>query len=139
QTNDPNRDTSRAGLVPLEQSPRADQFESEPAESEPIAEETIVEQPTVEQVIEPAVEPAEITPQAAGDERWDDRFGAPGLPDKVTAFARAADGTLYAATGSFNNAKMWRWDGRAWKELTGAFNDTVHAIAVNGNNVYAVG
>ena len=143
QTKDPN--TSRSGLVPLDQSPRADRFESEPVEIEPVAEESIAEEPSAEQpileeVIEPAtaIEPADITPQAAGDERWDDRFGMPGLPDEVTAFARAADGTLYAATGTYN-AKMWRWDGRAWKELTGAFNDTVHGIVVNGNNVYAVG
>ena len=150
QITEPNNDTSRSGLVPLEESPRLDYLESEPIENEPaaeetiveepIADETIVEEPSIEQEIETAtaIEPADITPQAAGDERWDDRFGMPGLPDKVTALTRAANGTLYAATGTYN-AKVWRWDGRAWKELTGTFNGTVHDIAVNGNNVYVVG
>src|SRR5262245_42562620 len=40
-------------------------------------------------------------PQATGDDRWDDRFGVPGLPDRVTALEVAPDGTLYAGAGLF--------------------------------------
>src|SRR5262245_30394105 len=43
------------------------------------------------------------TPQAGGDDRWDDRFGVPGQPDRVTALEVAPDGALYAGVGLFTS------------------------------------
>jgi hypothetical protein len=80
-------------------------------------------------------EPA-ATPQAAGDELWDDRFGMPGAAETVYDIAVAADGTVYA--------NMWsegvvRWNGRAWQNLGATGSGDINALATIDNTLYAAG
>ena len=57
-----------------------------------------------------------------GDERWDTRFGRPGVSSEVFVIARAPDGELYAGgwftrAGGLEVNKIARWDGRSWHPL----------------------
>jgi trimeric autotransporter adhesin len=77
-------------------------------------------------------------PQAAGDERWDDRFGVPGVPDRVTTLEVAPDGTFYAGVGLFTSQLM-RWSGRGWQNLGGELDGDIADMALSGTTLYAVG
>ena len=83
--------------------------------------------------------------QAPGDELWDNRFGIPGVEGgEVTSVAVAQNGDIYIA-GRFTEAGnvkanyIARWDGAQFHPLGSGLDNTVDAIAVDGNNVYAVG
>lgn len=89
-------------------------------------------------------------PAAAGDERWDDRFGLPGVT-YGQVYATAVIGTDIYVAGSFSNAaglpssSIMRWNGRHWvalgegvKTIYG-YAGTVYALAVNGNDLYVGG
>jgi hypothetical protein len=77
-------------------------------------------------------------PQAAGDDRWDDRFGVPGVPDDVTALEVAPDGTFYAGVGLFSS-QLARWSGRSWQNLGGTLDGDIADIALSGTTLYVVG
>src|SRR5262245_22731578 len=85
----------------------------------------------------PRLAPAN-TPQAVGDDRWDDRFGIPGQPDQVTALEVAPDGTLYAGVGLFKS-QVARWNGRSWQSLAGELDGDVEDLALSGTTLYVVG
>jgi trimeric autotransporter adhesin len=86
----------------------------------------------------------------AGDERWDDRFGYPGLKyGQVNAIA-IDEANVYVA-GSFSEAaalptaNVVRWDGRRWYGLGDGLknaygsNATVYALAMSDDGLYAGG
>jgi hypothetical protein len=77
-------------------------------------------------------------PQATGDDRWDDRFGVPGVPDRVTALEVAPDGALYAGIGLFTS-QVARWNGHGWQNLGGELDGDVADIALSGTTLYVVG
>ncbi len=84
--------------------------------------------------------------------RWNGRNWSPlgsGIAGGAV-FAVAASGSNVYVGGAFDTAggvsvrKIAKWDGRRWSGLgsgigTGSVNDTVFAIAVQGNSVYAGG
>lgn len=92
---------------------------------------------------------ASVAAAAAGDEQWDNRFGAPGVwdfssPGKVTALAVAADGSVYVG-GQFNTVGaveanyIARWDGQGWHPMGEGLDHQPKQFAVNGNTLYVVG
>jgi hypothetical protein len=85
----------------------------------------------------PQLAPANA-PQATGDERWDDRFGVPGVPDRVTTLEVAPDGTFYAGVGLFTS-QLVRWSGRGWQNLGGELDGDIADMALSGTTLYAVG
>jgi trimeric autotransporter adhesin len=82
-----------------------------------------------------------------GDQRWDDRFGRPGISLYLNALAVAPGGDLYAGgyfydAGGMEVSGIARWDGRRWHALGGGVESGryVYAIAVGPDGaVYAGG
>ncbi len=92
--------------------------------------------------------PRFVPTAAAGDERWDHQFGAPGVwnyssPAEVTAIAVAPNGDLFVG-GPFNKAgaieanSIARWDGRRWHPLGAGLDQAPTEIAVSGESLYVV-
>lgn len=83
-------------------------------------------------------------PGVDGDERWDDRFGIPGILNDVNAVAVAANGDVFVGgyffeAGGVPANNIARWDGRRWHALGAGVDGEVRQIAVSGANVYVVG
>ena len=111
--------------------------QSGPTQSEPVA--------------APSATPVQTAPasaQAPGDELWDARFGAPGIPDgQIEAVAIAPNGDAYVGgwfdiEGVPDTHSIARWDGQRWHPLdigvSGGFA-RVRDIAIHGNDVYVIG
>jgi hypothetical protein len=97
-----------------------------------------------------------VSPQAAGDERWNPRFGIPGISQsRISAVAVAANGDIYVG-GQFKNIHQMtvnniaRWNGTAWSALdrgigrfdfNGDFDSdaTVYTLATKGTQLYVGG
>jgi trimeric autotransporter adhesin len=88
-------------------------------------------------------------PLAGGDDRWDDRFGLPGISYQVNALAAQGNdvyvgGGLLSAAG-IDQKGIVRWDGRRFNALGTGLRDNgggtgvVNAITVSGTKVYAAG
>ena len=77
----------------------------------------------------------------AGDENWQDGFGAPGagLNGSVNALVVAANGDVLAggdftdAGGNPNADRIARWDGTAWQALGRGLDNQVYALALAAN------
>jgi trimeric autotransporter adhesin len=84
---------------------------------------------------------------AEGDERWDDRFGRPGITLQLYTLAVAPNGDLYAGgyfydAGGMAVSGIARWDGRRWHTLGDGVESwrDVYAIVLGPDgSVYAGG
>ncbi|PYI84973.1 MAG: hypothetical protein DME26_12135 [Verrucomicrobia bacterium] len=94
--------------------------------------------------------PAGFAQPNPADANWDDRFGAQGVSDFVSAIAvigsnvyvggdfSAASG-LGTNVGSISANKIARWNGRSWAALGQGVNNSVAALAVIATNLYVGG
>lgn len=124
-------DSDSLALTPVEETVPP---ESLPTESATPAESAVEPAPADTATLPPAALDA-LELQAAGDERWDDRFATPGTTDEVTVATVAPDGTLYAV---LSRRTIVRWDGRAWRDL-GQASFEVSALAILNGQLYAAG
>ena len=89
-----------------------------------------------------------VAAQNAADDRWDDRWGVPGVQggwgDIVSSVAIDARGHVYVA-GSFTHAgtldvnSIARWDGRRWHALGAGLDGPVKQMLFLGTTLYVVG
>jgi hypothetical protein len=89
----------------------------------------------------PVFRPANVT--GAGDEKWQDGFGVPGVLGAVSAVAVSGSdvyvGGAFAHAGGVSANHVARWDGVAWTALGAGVNGDVYALAVSGADVYVGG
>jgi hypothetical protein len=78
-----------------------------------------------------------------GDDHWDTRFSAHGLPWGVRAVVSRGNevfvGGGFTHIGNVPARNLARWDGRNWSEVGGGVNGVVNCLAVGGGNLYVGG
>jgi trimeric autotransporter adhesin len=100
--------------------------------------------PDGDQAVPRAFERASAPESNPDDVYWDDQFPLSGTDLRVCAAAVDASGRLYIAgdfsvVGTAVAQRVAMWDGTAWSALGSGMNNSVCALAVNGDNLYAGG
>ncbi|RYU78898.1 beta strand repeat-containing protein, partial [Hymenobacter persicinus] len=104
--------------------------------------------------LDPASGEPSFRPTGAGDENWQEGFGANGATNSVYVVARASNGDLYVggrftSVGAVQARRIAKWNGTTWSALgngaarsnsaNNGVNDIVTALAVVGTDLYVGG